>query len=272
MAPIRIAPDAFAAGQPHSPLRISPDHAVFADGVLVPIRYLVNGTTIAREAAGRVTWYHVELADAEGGAAHDVLLAEGLPSESFLDTGNRGAFANGGGAIDLHPDFARAVWQRLGCAPLVTEGPEVVALRSWLLERAGRLGHASSAEPAMAFTLDARPLRADGQDGWHHIAIPPNAGTLHLRSRSAIPAEIEAEGRDTRRLGVALTALSLDGRAAGLGHHRLTHGWHDAEGALRWTDGAATIDVRGLTEISLALHAAPLYWDAAATAVASAAA
>ena len=117
--PVRIAAGAFGEGLPGRDLYLSPDHAVFADGVLVPIRYLVNGTTIAREAAGRVTWYHVELADAEGGAAHDVLLAEGLPSESFLDTGNRGAFANGGGAIDLHPDFARAVWQRLGCAPLL---------------------------------------------------------------------------------------------------------------------------------------------------------
>ncbi len=32
--------------------------------------------------------------------AHAVLLAEGLPAESYLDTGNRGQFANG------QPDLA----------------------------------------------------------------------------------------------------------------------------------------------------------------------
>jgi hypothetical protein len=36
-----------------------------------------------------VTYYHVEL------AAHDVILAEGLLCESYLDTGNRAAFVNG---------------------------------------------------------------------------------------------------------------------------------------------------------------------------------
>jgi hypothetical protein len=30
-----------------------------------------------------------------------VILAEGLPCESFLDTGNRGAFENGGRAVQM---------------------------------------------------------------------------------------------------------------------------------------------------------------------------
>jgi hypothetical protein len=63
---------------------------VFVDGVLIPIRYLVNGRTIAQEKVDAVTYYHVEL------PRHDVVLADGLPCESYLDTGNRGAFAEAG--------------------------------------------------------------------------------------------------------------------------------------------------------------------------------
>ena len=51
----------------------SPDHAVFIDGVLIPVRYLINGRTIVQEPADEVTYYHVEL------PRHDVIFAEGLP-------------------------------------------------------------------------------------------------------------------------------------------------------------------------------------------------
>jgi hypothetical protein len=41
------------------------------------------------ERVEEVTYYHVEL------ATHDVILADGLPCESYLDTGNRAAFEGG---------------------------------------------------------------------------------------------------------------------------------------------------------------------------------
>ena len=257
--PIRIVPDAFAKGQPHTTLRLSPDHAVFADGVLIPVRYLVNGTTIARETVTAVTWFHVELADETGAAMHDVLLAEGLPTESYLETGNRSSFA-GETVTALHADFARDIWARHGCAPLVIDGPEVLALRSWLLERAADLGHGQTPDASIAFAIDAQPVPPHRQGHWFHLALPPTATTLHLRSRAAIPAEIEAGGTDTRRLGIALTGLVLDGKQTTLGNPRLASGWHPAEPALRWSNGCATIDVSGLRRISLALHDAPTYW------------
>ncbi len=46
-----------------------------------------------------------------------MLLAEGLPCESYLDTGNRAAFENGEAGVQLHPDFAAAQWGRQACAP-----------------------------------------------------------------------------------------------------------------------------------------------------------
>ena len=86
--PVRIAAHAFGPDHPYRDLWLSPDHAVFLDGVLIPVRYLVNGATIAHRRRDNVCYYHVEL------AAHGILLAEGLPAESYLDTGNRVAFEN----------------------------------------------------------------------------------------------------------------------------------------------------------------------------------
>ena len=86
--PVRICPDAFAPGMPHSEVWLSPDHAVFADGLLIPIKHLINGATIAQIPRDTVTYFHVEL------ARHAILMAEGLPAESYLDTGNRATFEN----------------------------------------------------------------------------------------------------------------------------------------------------------------------------------
>ncbi len=56
--PLRVRADAFGRGQPHTDLFLSPDHAVHADGVLVPIRYLENGSTVARIPVDSVTYFH----------------------------------------------------------------------------------------------------------------------------------------------------------------------------------------------------------------------
>ena len=78
-------------------------NAIATGGGLIPARLLVNGGSIRQDfGIAAIGYHHVEL------DAHDVLIAEGLPCESFLDTGNRGAFEGGGAALELHPDFARA--------------------------------------------------------------------------------------------------------------------------------------------------------------------
>jgi hypothetical protein len=84
--PVRISAHALGDGRPHRTLYLSADHAVAIDGVLVPVRHLINGATVSFAPAGPTTYLHVEL------DCHEVILADGLSVESYLDTGNRSAF------------------------------------------------------------------------------------------------------------------------------------------------------------------------------------
>jgi hypothetical protein len=45
---VRIVADAFASGRPVRPLWLDSDNGVNADGAPIPVRYLVNGATIAQ--------------------------------------------------------------------------------------------------------------------------------------------------------------------------------------------------------------------------------
>jgi hypothetical protein len=122
--PVCIAAGAFGPNLPRRDLFVSPDHAIFFDGVLIPARLLINGRTVRQpRRRGAIRYYHVEL------DSHDVILAEDLPVESYLETGNRGAFENSDQPLVLHPDFAICVWEAEGCAKLVVTGPEVTAAR-----------------------------------------------------------------------------------------------------------------------------------------------
>ena len=94
------------------------------------IRLLINGDTIAQTRTKHVIYWHVKL------DVHDILLAENLPAESFLDTGNRHAFENGGPALALHPDFAARVWESRSCAALCLTGGLLDDIRTRLWRRA----------------------------------------------------------------------------------------------------------------------------------------
>ncbi|MET7245750.1 Hint domain-containing protein [Methylobacterium sp. EM32] len=125
--PVRIAAHAFGPGLPHRDLVVSPGHALFVEDVLIPAGVLINGTTVAQLDRADILYHHVEL------PVHDVLVADGLPAESYLDCGQRGTFENHDGPVTLHPDFvAVALNLELACAPFLLHGPVVDRVRARL--------------------------------------------------------------------------------------------------------------------------------------------
>ncbi len=122
--PVRVSAHAFGPAMPHRDLYLSPDHAVLAGGVLIPIKYLVNGISVTQTAQDKVHYHHIELAH------HAVVLAEGLAAETYLDIGDRGAL--GLGRRDEASGMARDVQflrDALACAPIRVTGPEVNQVR-----------------------------------------------------------------------------------------------------------------------------------------------
>ncbi len=130
MFPVRVAAGAFGDGLPRRDLYLSPGHALFIDGVLIPVKCLLNDATIIQVPTDTVTYYHIELDE------HDVVFAEGLAAESDLDTGNRPSFVNGGASLTLFPEFEAAAWETQGCAPLKIIGETVGRARELLAARA----------------------------------------------------------------------------------------------------------------------------------------
>jgi hypothetical protein len=237
--PVRVSAHAFGDGLPKRDLWLSPQHAVYAGGALIPIIRLANGATIRQEQVETVSYWHVEL------DTHDVVLAEGLPAESFLDCGSRSGFANGGDFVELHPTFAPQSWDD-ACAPLKETGAEVQAVRARLTARAVELGFRETDDPRLHIVADGRALwPALAADGAYRFVLPAPADTIALASRRMRPADADGSAEsDRRHLGVAVHALEIDGAARSLGDLDGA-GWHDLEGAgeslWRWTYGRAQL-------------------------------
>jgi hypothetical protein len=209
--PVMIAANALGPGMPMRPVRLSPLHAVFLDGVLVPATHLVNGATIRQETArAAVTYYHIEL------DRHDIVLADGMACETYLDTGNRGPLYQEEG---VRTPAARA------CAPLVTAGPRLAAIRRRLHRIALNAGFSLTYRPALrAIAGEATVLPEITMRRGRRIArfaLPLATFDLTLLSGSASPADTDPESEDRRELGVCLAHVEA-GRG---GRPALGQGW-----------------------------------------------
>jgi hypothetical protein len=91
VAPIRVAKFALDDQYPVRDLYLSPEHSLFIDGNLIPVKYLVNGGSIAPvEVVGGdvLSYFHIEL------DTHEVIFAEGASAETLQVVGSREKFSN----------------------------------------------------------------------------------------------------------------------------------------------------------------------------------
>lgn len=121
-APVRLPAGCLADGVPSRDLRVSPDHAIAIDGVLVTARALI-GDVIKQENVDSVVYYHIQL------DGHDVVIANGAPCETLLDADDPVGFDNAADAPITDVFLAP-------CMPRVSQGETVEAIRDRIRARA----------------------------------------------------------------------------------------------------------------------------------------
>ena len=256
--PVRIRAGAFASGQPRHDLLVTGDHCIFVSGGLIPARMLVNGRSIVRDTTiAHYTVHHVEL------ASHSIILAEGIPVESYLDTGNRTSFGLPA-STRARPDLEQAAcsgtagglrWKVDAAAPLTIDRETVEPVWQALVRRADLLGLLPvaaldlSEDPRLELLLDdGDVLLPHWRSGERHLfRIATGVRPLRLQSRAVRPSEIVGPFVDDRRkLGVRVCQISMWN---GLIENVLTvadlngAGWHSLEDGSRWTNGDADLPV-----------------------------
>ncbi len=190
--PVVILPGAFGPGLPARLLRLSPLHCVYADGVLIPATHLVNGATIIRDTTAKATtYYHVEL------DRHDILLAEGLPCESYFDSGNRGG---------LYHETGRRSPARKPFAESVTRGARLAAVRRRLHSIALDAGFSLTYWPSLRAVGAGQSALPEMIGRTARFVFKSPVREITLISGVASPADTNPQSEDRRELGICLSA------------------------------------------------------------------
>lgn len=246
--PILIKKDAIANNVPHADLIVSPGHHLEFNGALVPAMMLANGQTIVQQFDRRsFEYFHVELEQ------FDIILAEGVPAESYVDMGNRSMFQNAD-EVAMNPDFGPSEGRpNIEGIVIAREGAIVEAIRKQLLARAEQLtGAQRTTDAALCVEVSGRVIQATPEfvkEGVYRFELPENAGDVRIVSRSSLVRDVSSMARrDIRRVGVGLSAIAftdsngrhdidlMDSRISGMNQPQ------DVKGtAMRWTTGSAVV-------------------------------
>jgi len=258
--PIRIQAGAFGENLPARDLWMSPFHSILVEGVLVQVENLVNGATIVQVPRERVEYWHVEL------ESHDILLAEGLPAESYLDVGNRSGFVNGGAYLEAYPDFKPQEGSET-CVPVVKEGPVIERAKAALLARAQELGYVLTGDADVHVMADGKRIDPVSLGEKRLAFLLPTAGSnIELRCRSFVPAQINPPSDDVRSLGICAGRLQLDGTDVALTDETVfCLGWHLLEGSpdgpqWHWSTGRTPLPAGTRLVVIEMCNQGPYYW------------
>ncbi|WP_349291863.1 Hint domain-containing protein [Gluconobacter sp. Dm-62] len=244
--PVRILKDAISDGVPFKDMLITAEHCLFFDGKFVPARMLVNGRSIFFDKSiTSYDYYHLETED------HSVIMADGMLTESYLDTGNRHAFTQKGNVVSIGGS-RNLTWDD-AAAPLGVNREFVEPLSCRIEARASAAGIAQK-DAAPELTEDAnlhlitdtgafvRPARE--HNGHVIFMIPTGVQSVRIASHASRPSDVIGPFVDDRRyFGVAVGEITMF--EAGKSHAITAHltdtelnGWNTLEWEdTRWTSG-----------------------------------
>ncbi|GBQ11775.1 outer membrane protein [Swaminathania salitolerans LMG 21291] len=248
--PVRVLKDAISDGVPYKDMLITAEHCLFFEGKFIPVRMLVNGRSIFYDTSiTAYDYYHVETED------HAVIMADGMLTESYLDTGNRSAFRQER-KIVAFPGHAKT-WDRDAAAPVAVSRPEVEPLFRRLENRARDAGLAAVAErPELTDDSNLHLVTEGGvvirpareSNGRAIFLIPSDLGSVRIVSNASCPSDAIGPFVDDRRtLGVLIGEITLfEGASARRLTAHLTNpdlaGWERVESqTMRWTTGSALL-------------------------------
>ncbi|WP_170211040.1 Hint domain-containing protein [Neokomagataea tanensis] len=246
--PVRIMKDAISNGVPSADLLVTAEHCLFFDGKFIPARMLVNGRSIFFDKSfTSYDYYHIETEE------HSVIKANGMLTESYLDTGNRSSFR--GGKVVYIGQPAKS-WENDSAAPLTTAPEAVEPIFKEIEERSKTHSFALVQQPyrltedagVSLLTQSGLTLEPIRQTNGHLVfIIQGDVQSVRILSRASRPYDTIGPYWDDRRsFGVAVSDVHIfewNEKTSITVHQDVQdlEGWHalDDSNEARWTNGNA---------------------------------